>query len=66
MKRTLRGLRVDSGLTRKQVADALGVSEATWINYETGKSLPNAITVVKLVKLFNVQLDDIKFEEAEK
>lgn len=34
MKRTIKGLRNDLGLTQKQMAEKLGISEMTFVRYE--------------------------------
>lgn len=49
--------RLNSGFTQKQVADALHIERTTYTYYETGKTLPNVITLKKLADMFNVPID---------
>ena len=52
---TLRLYRENSGLTQKQVAEALGVDRSTYSYYETGSSMPNLQTLLKLSTILNVE-----------
>lgn len=49
--------RTSSELTQEQVAEALGVSRQTVSNWETGKSYPDIISVIKMSDLYSVSLD---------
>lgn len=53
----LKFYRQNSGLTQKQVADALHIERTTYTYYENGKTLPNIITLKKLSKIFNVPIE---------
>lgn len=55
----LKFYRQNSGLTQKQVADALHIERTTYTYYEIGKTLPNLITLKHLAKLFHVSVDDL-------
>lgn len=47
MKRTIKGIRYDAGLTQSEMAKKLGISEATYINYENGKSkIPYKVAIM--------------------
>ena len=50
----LKQLRNKSGLTQKQVADALNVERSTYAYYETGITKPHCTFVLELSKVFNV------------
>ena len=50
----LKQTRENAGLTQKQVAQALGIERSTYAYYETGTSHPNAMMVLKLAAIFNV------------
>lgn len=59
MKHTLRGLRTEYGLSQKDLADILGVSDRTLFKYEKDSTnIPDPI-VKKYLQLFNVMYDDI-------
>lgn len=50
----LRQCRVNSGLTQKQVAEALNVERSTYAYYETGTTHPSGSMIIKLSKIFNI------------
>lgn len=45
--------------TQDEIAEAIGVSRATYSHYETGRSEPAIATLVKIAELFDVSLDDL-------
>lgn len=53
----LRAIRKESGLTQKQVGEAIGSTERNYQRYERGDVLPNFEYLVKLSDVFNVPLD---------
>jgi transcriptional regulator with XRE-family HTH domain len=56
-------LREESGLTQRQVAEALGIDVSTVRNWEKSRDGVNMfVRVAKLCKLFDCQPDDL-FEE---
>ncbi|MBQ2604756.1 MAG: helix-turn-helix domain-containing protein [Acutalibacteraceae bacterium] len=66
----LRQCRENSGLTQKQVAQALNVERSTYAYYETGTTHPSGLMIVKLANIFNVSytvfmeaLSDKKFDD---
>lgn len=61
----LKFYRQNSGFTQKQVADALHIERTTYTYYETGKTLPNVLTLKKLADMFNVPVDYLMPSEAE-
>lgn len=50
-------LRTSNGLTQKQLADAINVSEVSLQRFEYGSSRPSLDTLIALANLFNVSLD---------
>lgn len=58
-KGTLKQLRLFAGMTRKNLAEALGKSESTIQNWETGRSQPNANDIAKLEKVLNMKWADV-------
>lgn len=61
MKMTLKALRANKNWTQKQTAEAIGVNEDTWRNYERGKTFPDVPIIKKIEKVFNVTFADIIF-----
>ena len=50
-------VRIEKGLTQKQVADALGIAEPSYQRYEYGKVVPSALVLIALSEYFGVTLD---------
>lgn len=55
----LRWLREQTGHSQKQVAEALGVSQVTYVYYELGKGIPSISELSKLSNLFQVSVDEL-------
>lgn len=53
----IRDLRNDHGLTQKQIAELLNVSQNTYSQYEIGISRFPLDTVIKLAEYYNVSID---------
>ena len=53
----LKQARKQSGMTQKEVADALGVGQSTYKNYECGFREPNNETTVTLANFYRVTTD---------
>lgn len=58
---TLKAARVNRGLTQKQAAKMLGITDKTLFNYEMGVSFPDVPMIDKILKLYNLKYDDINF-----
>lgn len=58
---TLKMLRAKFDLTQKQSAERVGVSEATWRNWEASKTFPDAMKIKKIEKAFGISYDNIIF-----
>ena len=56
--------RNEAGLSQEQAAEALGVSRQTVSNWETGKTYPDIISVIKMSDLYSVSLDRLLKEES--
>lgn len=52
----LKRLRIERGLTQKQLAEAVGANERGIRFYEAGR-LPDVASLIKLADFFNVSLD---------
>lgn len=50
-------LRKQLGLTQKQVAEKLGITQPSYIRYEIGNSEPTLENLVKLADIFEVSVD---------
>ena len=61
MKMRLKACRVQAGMLIKDVAQALGVSEMTVINWEKGISYPEMVLGLKLSLLYKIPLEYMDF-----
>lgn len=61
MALTLKGARVNAGLTQKEAGEKLGVTSVTLSNWEKGKTFPKASQLVKIASLYGVRIEDIIF-----
>ncbi|KIR03736.1 hypothetical protein P261_02551 [Lachnospiraceae bacterium TWA4] len=59
----LKNARQNTKLTQEQVSEALGVSRQTISNWETEKTYPDIISVIKMSDLYHVSLDKLLKEE---
>ena len=55
----IRKLRTERKITQKQLADQLGVSEATVCKYENNTSIPPFETLRSIASIFNVSMDTL-------
>jgi len=58
---TLKAARVNVGLTQKEAANALGVSNKTLSNWENGVSVPGADKIDPICTLYGKSYNDIIF-----
>lgn len=56
--------RTKANLTQEYVAERLGVSRQTISNWESGKTYPDIVSVVKMSNLYDISLDHLLKEEA--
>lgn len=61
MKWTLKAIRINLGLTQMQMAEKLGISKETYLNYENYKTYPDVNIVKKIIKISKVDFNDIIF-----
>jgi DNA-binding XRE family transcriptional regulator len=66
MKLTLKACRINVGATAKEMAMAIGVTDETIYNWESGKYAPRAKQIVKILKFFAdkgfpIALENINF-----
>jgi len=59
LSRNLKYLRKQKGATQEQVAHSIGITRSALADYENGKSEPKANTIIKLSKIFDVNLEDL-------
>src|SRR5688572_16946366 len=63
VNKNLKFLRVQQGLTQKQLAEKLGLKQAAIGAYEEERATPPLSSLLDLMKIFNVNLDDlVKFD----
>lgn len=55
----LKNIRREVGLTQEQIAKESHIARSTYIAYEQGYTIPDAITLKLMAKAFNVSTDDI-------
>lgn len=58
---TLKALRVNAGLTQKEAAGKLNISNKTLCSWEKGKTFPSQPMIKKICELYHVRYDAIKF-----
>ena len=58
LSKNLRDLREKSGLTQKELADRLSLSDKTISKWENERSIPDIFTLLKLTEIFDCTLDD--------
>ena len=63
MKMRLKACRVQAGMLIKDVAQAMGVSEMTVINWEKGIYSPEMVVGLKLSLLYKIPLEYMDFTE---
>lgn len=61
MSITLKAARINKGLTQKESAKELGISESTLSLYERGICFPDVPVIKKMEKLYGVEYKDIVF-----
>lgn len=52
-------LRKKANLTKREVSSKIGVAYQTYVNYENGKTNPDAVTIINLANLYDVSSDFI-------
>ena len=57
IKNRIRDLREDRDLRQIDVAQKTGIDQKTLSNYETGKTMPDSYSIIKLAEFFQVTTD---------
>lgn len=60
MKISLRAARVNADLTQQEVADKIGVSKHTIINWERGRTKPKKHILIALSSIYGIDIDNLK------
>lgn len=55
----IRQLRINAGMTIKDIQDACGITSTSVCNWQKGKALPSVDNLMVLAWLWNVKIDDI-------
>lgn len=58
---TLKAARINVGLTQREAAKKLGISEETVSNYERGKRFPDVPVIRKIEEVYGIPYDRIIF-----
>lgn len=61
---SLAAVRVNMGLSRQELGEALGVSEYTIANWETGKTVPSAAHLIKLSALSGIPANFLRLQSS--
>lgn len=61
LKLTLKAARVNAGLTQREVAEKLKISNKTVCAWETGATIPNVQQVDSMCELYGVAYDNLIF-----
>src|SRR5688500_2105532 len=59
VNKNLKFLRVQQGMTQKQLAEKLGLKQAAIGAYEEERATPPLTSLLDIIKIFNVNLDDL-------
>lgn len=59
LAKNLTDIRVDRDLSQKQVAKYLNIHRSTYAYYETAKTLPSILILIKLSEFYNVSINDL-------
>lgn len=58
-KLTMKAIRVNSNLTQQELADAMGVSRASVIAWETGKTKISTVCLMAFCYVTGTRIDDV-------
>ena len=63
VKFSLAAARVNAGLSQKEAANALGISNKTLCRWENYQTYPSADMVLKICELYGIPYDQINFTQ---
>ena len=63
---SLKAIRMNLGLTLEEASEMIGVSKYTLSNYEHFRTVPNVKIINKIMSVYAVDVDDIRFLPNEK
>lgn len=55
--------RIKKGLSQRQIAEQLGVSQPSYLEWEHGDSVPNWARMKSISKILEISLDELAKEE---
>ena len=62
--RKMKTARTNAGISQRDMAKKLALSNSSYSNYENGYSTPDIYTLCKLAVIFDITLDElVEFEE---
>ena len=61
IRMSLKAARVNAGLSQKEAAKKLGISNKTLCNWENGKTFPDQPMIEKICSLYGIAYDMIDF-----
>lgn len=61
LKITIKAARVNAGLSQKEAAEALKISNKTLCSWENGISVPNIQQVDEICALYDIPYDNLNF-----
>lgn len=53
----LKRLRTNKKLKQREIAEAIGITERTYSNYETGQRQPDLDTMIRIADFYEISLD---------
>ena len=59
MKVSIKAMRVNSGLSQRDAAEKIGIACRTLQNWETNKTYPDAMQLMKLCNVYGCSVGDI-------
>lgn len=62
---TVKAARVNAGLSVKEAAEKLGITEDTLYRYENGSSSPKIGVAIKMAEVYGRSIDEIDFSVQE-
>lgn len=60
----IRRIRLDRGLTQKEVSQRLGIPYSTYSNYENNNREPSYETIVNIAKILNTSINEILYSKS--